>query len=69
MTELKRCPFCGAEAKRGRIYIRDDDGDYYIGCSRANDSHDVYVYGKTEEEAVRLWNQRVVDERLEDDLK
>lgn len=69
MEELKPCPFCGAEAEKGRIYIRDDEGDYYIECSRANDSHAICMYGKTEEEVILMWNQRVTDDRLEDDLK
>lgn len=65
MEELKPCPFCGAKAFKWNTKY-----DCYVECAAYDaSSHRVMVSASTEEKAVRLWNQRVVDERLEDDLK
>lgn len=65
MTELKKCPFCGTDAVKGVVF----DDVYFVECGSADDFHHIYVTGYTEEDAVRRWNQRALDERLEDDLK
>ena len=57
-NELKKCPFCGADAFMWRTnhYV-------YIQCEKYNaiersGQHLVQVSGRTEEEAVRRWNNR-----------
>lgn len=56
-NELKPCPFCGGEAKIGKISI---DKTYYVQCG--NGYCDVlpstYTY-TTEEQAIEHWNRRV----------
>ena len=57
MTEnLKRCPFCGGEAKCIEFY-----GLYHVICCNC------YVAGKdcsTRESAVSAWNSRPVEDEL-----
>lgn len=65
MEELRACPFCGADAVKGVVF----DNIYFVECGSHDDFHNIWVTGYTEEDAVRRWNQRVLDESLEDDLK
>ena len=57
--ELKRCPFCGQDA---RVY-RMHNGNYFCGCSGASDTGICCdcVIRATEELAVTAWNRRVKD--------
>ena len=54
---IKDCPFCGATA-----YLKERDGyphttsDYFVGCPKCNASGG---YGKTKDQAIINWNQRV----------
>ncbi len=52
--KLKSCPFCGGKAS---MYIAYDDG-YYVCCDECGCGLPVY---NTEEEAIKIWNQRVAD--------
>lgn len=54
---LKPCPFCGAEAHMWKW-----SGGVRIDCSKwrdtFTDTHYVGIGAKTEEEAVKVWNER-----------
>jgi hypothetical protein len=61
---LKRCPFCGSQAK-----VEDDCGLFYVSCTHCSctlglqqehDRHEVWTTGTWEEEfdAVEAWNFR-----------
>ena len=51
---LKQCPFCGANA-----YMWSYNYGTVIQCSEFDaDSHLIQVRGKTEDEAIELWNRR-----------
>lgn len=59
MSELKKCPFCGGEAKiRGEKYWQPNVRRNVI-CTNcfANSG-----WFKTDEEAIEAWNRRVNDE-------
>ena len=62
MTEnLKRCPFCGGEAKCIEFY-----GLYHVICCNC------YIAGKdcsTRESAVSAWNNRPIEELKDDENK
>lgn len=57
MFELKRCPFCGGEAK---LFTVKSTGEFYVGC--CNGLCDVIPATwivDNETEAVNAWNNRV----------
>lgn len=61
--ELKECPFCGsdkikydAEAYNGTI-----DSRLYVECKKCESQ--MYVYGKTIQEAVSRYNREMVGRR------
>lgn len=63
-TELKPCPFCGAEAIINTIephthklaaFMPDYEGGTFIECNGCTCA----VSGKTDREAVEAWNRRV----------
>lgn len=66
--ELKPCPFCGL-----RPDMQFFAGEWYIGCrhpDRVGGTHMVAISSKKSvEDAMRIWNTRWTDDRLEDDLK
>lgn len=66
MIELKLCPFCGARPRVTQVgrETRIECGWAYLGGE-----HNVAVAATDMAEAVRRWNTRWVDDRLEDDLK
>lgn len=54
VTELKPCPFCGADAK-----MWSWNYGTAVQCSRwESNSHLIQVRGKTMEEAIERWNMR-----------
>ena len=54
MTELKSCPFCGADDVN--LSVREDeDGESYIYCHVCNS---VY-YGDQSQNIIEMWNRRV----------
>lgn len=58
MDELKRCPFCGAEAK---TIENEALGWWYIGCSNSSClmwADTQMVIHTTEAEAIAAWNRR-----------
>jgi Lar family restriction alleviation protein len=59
-TDLKKCPFCGADAKIWRTNYQ-----VYIECSKSDcdrhDRHLIQVSASTEEEAIKAWNTRKGD--------
>lgn len=59
--ELKRCPFCGADAEL--IIDCDHHGEfYYLGCSKNECLAKNMFYTESEtpiEEAIEAWNGRV----------
>lgn len=63
MTELKPCPFCGAEAVIVNLRPRPNSHysrkrPYVVKCSKCRCAMQ-YVYFETEEEAAKVWNRRV----------
>ena len=58
MDELKKCPFCGADA-----FLWEWNGGTAIQCEKFNgDSHLVQIRGKNRAEVIELWNRRAEDE-------
>lgn len=54
MEELKRCPFCGGEARLYKAF--DYVSKYRVECTKC------FVYTlncDTEKEAIKAWNRRV----------
>lgn len=51
---LKPCPFCGGKAMK----LTSPDGFTSIGCAKCNPVFVVMVQGRTERQAVDLWNRR-----------
>ena len=79
MVELKKCPFCGGEA---RLSIKTDGRwgrVWYVRCSKCNARADGYYeptelsecakphekIAETIDNAVELWNKRADDENNE----
>lgn len=62
MSDLKRCPFCGAEPETGETFNPDSywDGGLrgekygYVMCDYCN----VILKDYSEEEAIEAWNKR-----------
>lgn len=54
MTELKPCPFCGADAR----IVSAGFESRYIRCSNIKDCGCKFEWFDTEEEAVNAWNRR-----------
>ena len=50
-TKLRRCQFCGDEP-----LVRFRGGAWGVNCAGSSPAHSVWVYGKTEGEAVATWN-------------
>lgn len=59
MTELRKCPFCGGEARIGKRILDWATWDYKIECSKCHCETDVY---NTKQEVIEVWNKRVYDE-------
>ena len=56
MTELRKCPFCGGEAKIYRRQLNWLLDDYKVECCSCCCSTDIY---DTKQEAIEAWNKRV----------
>lgn len=55
MTELKPCPFCGADEVN--LSVReDDDGVLYIYCYGCDS---VYYNDNQSQNIIEMWNRRV----------
>lgn len=61
MDELKRCPFCGAEARAWEW-----NGGARVDCSKwqgkDGEEHFVSIGAKTMDMAIKLWNARCGEE-------
>lgn len=58
-NELKPCPFCGSEAKP---VFRDNLNCHYVTCSNEEECWcGMTCPVSTKEEAIAIWNRRVVD--------
>ena len=72
-VELKRCPFCGFEAKLMKdveqVGFGVYDRKYFVKCTYCEATGSKYgiLYDVTEEEridlAIKAWNRRAKDER------
>ena len=68
MAELKRCPFCGGEAKMVHVMYTDV---WYVHCSecladigsrsQAWDTSRGKLFFESSEEAAEAWNRRISD--------
>lgn len=54
MEELKKCPFCGGEAKIYKLF--DYISKYRVECTYCDMYTSAYA---TKEEAIEAWNRRV----------
>lgn len=54
MTELKRCPFCGAEAE----LVRNSSGSYFARCTNKQCAAKTRLYHENEVGARIAWNKR-----------
>lgn len=66
MIELKRCPFCGGEAKLLEHTFSHGDPCFGVECTQCGAWS--YQWNTDEARAAAAWNRRVADE-MEDDLK
>jgi len=57
-SEIKPCPFCGAEPEHG-VGLVEFDGAWAVGCDKCGSWGPVAA---TEEFAIKLWNQRAGDQ-------
>lgn len=64
MSELKRCPFCGGEAK----ILETDVGSFRVICKECSCSVGRYWYWSIEE-AINAWNTRKSMERIVERLE
>ena len=59
IVRLKACPFCGGNATLQREYFElSEDELFYVRCE------DCGGYSETPEEAIKAWNQRVLQPDL-----
>lgn len=69
MSELKRCPFCGGEAKIDCYLYFDEFDDWFIRCTSCFCRTRTF---KTKKSAILTWNTRKpmkkIVERLEEEL-
>lgn len=54
MTELKRCPFCGAEAE----LVRNSSGSYFARCTNKQCAAKTRLYHENEVGTRIAWNKR-----------
>ena len=54
MDELKRCPFCGAEAE----IVRNSSGSYFVRCTNKQCAAKTRLYHENETGARMSWNKR-----------
>ena len=52
--EIKDCPFCGDQG-----FLREGHGKYLVECRNEYTCTASIAYQKSEEEAIRIWNNRV----------
>lgn len=64
MTELKRCPFCGAEAE----LVRNSSGSYFARCTNKQCAAKTRLYHENEVGARIAWNKRAEPARDRDAL-
>ena len=62
MSELKRCPFCGGEAKLTK-FKPFNEYEFFVECMNVSCAviPKTWIY-KTETEAIVAWNNRVDEE-------
>jgi Lar family restriction alleviation protein len=61
MNELKKCPFCGADAhKRTHYNDRFEITGYSLACNKCITTTSEY---KTEQKAIAAWNRRVPQQK------
>jgi Lar family restriction alleviation protein len=61
MTELKKCPFCGGDAKAFKRIDRDKEQGlylYWIDCSNRECGVQFPLGERSEESAIEKWNTR-----------
>ena len=64
MSNLKSCPFCGAEAwmhTYGGIFNNGGGVGYRIECEGS--CHSMTCYWHTENEAIKTWNNRAPEDK------
>ena len=71
MSELKRCPFCGGEARLQKI---NKHGAYYVicktcGCRTPKYQHRFTSKEERQEDAIEAWNTRKPMERIVERLE
>lgn len=67
MIKLKRCPFCGGEAKLTKI---ESTGEFCVGCCNGGCGviPNTWTY-KTKTEAVNAWNTRWDSAKMEEEVE
>lgn len=66
MSELKRCPFCGGEAKIDCYLYFDEFNDWFIRCTSCFCRTRTF---KTKKSAILTWNNRKPMERIVERLE
>ena len=61
MAELKKCPFCGGEA---RIYITGDNDGYRVACKKILACGAKLEWFDKEEDAIEAWNNRATEAEI-----
>ena len=74
MSELKRCPFCGGEAKLHKsIFIKYEATVICENCGARTLTHSSASYADVKMNAIKAWNTRKpmdrIVERLEEERK
>lgn len=67
MSELKRCPFCGGEAKLMRF--PKCERKYVVICENEQCMASVGNYSQSKEKAIEAWNTRKPMERIVEQLE